>query len=89
MRLRRIITSRCYDVDMRTTINLPEDVYRAARSLSEIKGISLGEALAELVRRGLNPATFAIQEKAFPCFAPTKDSRRITLEETLDAEDQS
>ena len=38
---------------MRTTVNLPEDVYEVARSIASAKRISLGEALAQLVRRGL------------------------------------
>ncbi|MFP4377182.1 MAG: hypothetical protein ACLFP4_09070 [Spirochaetales bacterium] len=38
---------------MRTTINLDDDILDAARSLARQKGISLGEAVSELARRGL------------------------------------
>ena len=34
---------------MRTTVNLPEDVYQAARSVAAVKDISLGDAIADLV----------------------------------------
>ena len=38
---------------MRTTVNLDEDVLEAAKSLAHIKDVSLGEALSELARRGM------------------------------------
>lgn len=73
---------------MRTTINLPEDVYLAARSLAHRKRVSLGEAVAELAREGLRPATGIDTSKPFPCFIVPEDSEPITLEQTLEAEDE-
>jgi hypothetical protein len=74
---------------MRTTINLPDDVYRAARSLADVNGTSLGDALAELARRGLRPLS-ALDHgtKPFPCFVLPPDASPITLEQTLAAEDE-
>ncbi len=73
---------------MRTTVNLPEDVYQVARSLAHLKGISLGDALAELARAGLRPAARVNTKKAFPCFQLPPDAKPITLEQTLAAEDE-
>ena len=75
---------------MRTTVNLPDDVYRVARSLAATKGISLGEALADLVRRGQIGAAHARinSTKAFPCFVVPDQAQPITLEQTLAAEDE-
>ncbi len=73
---------------MRTTVNLPEDIYQAARSLAALKEISLGEAIAELARRGLNPPTGVHLDKPFPCFALPPDAAPVTLEQTLRAEDE-
>ena len=73
---------------MRTTLTLPDDVYRAARSLASLKGISLGEALGELVRRGLNSAAIVDTGKPFPCFVLPEGAQPITLEQTLAAEDE-
>lgn len=44
---------------MRTTIDLPEDLHRILSSLARHTGRSLGQTVAELVRRGLEapPAT--------------------------------
>jgi len=73
---------------MRTTVNLPDDVYRAAKSLADAEGTSLGEALAGLVRRGLRPSVAFAEGAAFPCFALPENAEPITLEQTLAAEDE-
>jgi len=72
---------------MRTTLTLPDDVYEAARSVSAERQISLGDALALLVRRGLHPVSVDAS-KAFPSFRLPEDTERITLKRTLDAEDE-
>ena len=40
---------------MRTAINLPDDMAEIIRSFAYVRGISLGEAVAELVREGMQP----------------------------------
>jgi len=42
-----------YDAVMRTTIDLPDDVHRAALNLARDRGQTLSRTVAELVRRGL------------------------------------
>ena len=73
---------------MRTTVNLPEDVLLAARSLADVKGISLGDALADLARAGLRPNIRINTKKAFPSFELKEGARPITLEQTIEAEDE-
>ena len=73
---------------MRTTVNLPDDVLRVARSLADLKGISLGDALAELARAGLKPAVRINTKTAFPSFEMKGGAKPITLEQTLEAEDE-
>jgi len=73
---------------MRTTVNLPDDVYLVARSMASAKRISLGEALAELIRRGLEPISRPEEDSGFPSFPVSRHATPITLEQTLDAEDQ-
>ncbi|TWT22421.1 antitoxin [Luteimonas marina] len=41
---------------MRTTIDLPEDLHRIATSLARHNKRSLGQVVAELMRRGLDAA---------------------------------
>jgi hypothetical protein len=73
---------------MRTTLTLPEDVYQAVRSLAGSQGISLGDAVAELVRRALRPQISVNAIQAFPFIELPHNARRITLEQTLAAEDE-
>lgn len=42
-----------YDAEMRTTIDLPEDLHRIAISLSRDKRISLSEAVSMLLRKAI------------------------------------
>jgi hypothetical protein len=44
-----------YDVVMRTTVDLPDDLHRAAVSLARDKGQSLSQTVSQLVRRALWP----------------------------------
>ncbi len=73
---------------MRTTLNLPGDIYEIARSVATSKGLSLGDAIAELVREGLRPANRIDTTGPFPCFVAPDDAEPITLEKTLAAEDE-
>lgn len=50
---------------MRTTIDLPEDLHRILTSVARHTGRSLGQTVAELVRRGLEaPATTGVRDTA-------------------------
>lgn len=73
---------------VRTTLTIPDDVYRIARSFAQARGISVGDAIAELIRRGLKPPKSLPSKKAFPSFALPAGARPITLEQTLEAEDE-
>jgi hypothetical protein len=73
---------------MRTTINIPDDVGEVIRSVAASKGISFGEALADLVRKSLRPPARIRDDSPFPCFAVPADAPPITLARTLAAEDQ-
>jgi len=42
---------------MRTTLNLDDDVLAAAKTYAESRSLGLGEAVSELVRRGMSAAT--------------------------------
>jgi hypothetical protein len=72
---------------MRTTVNLPDDIYEAARSVAAVKKISLGEALGELVREGLRRPLEMEMRNGIPIIVLPKDSPIITLEHTLEIED--
>ena len=73
---------------MRTTLNIPDDVYQVARSVASVKRVSLGDALAGLVRLALSAGARVDETKPFPCFVIAKPAPPITLEQTLAAEDE-
>jgi hypothetical protein len=73
---------------MRTTVNLPEDVYMAARSLATQRDLSLGDALGELVRQGLKGSNRIDFSKNFPCFSVDENAEPITMQHTLEREDE-
>jgi hypothetical protein len=73
---------------MRTTVNIPDDVYEVARSLSIQRHLSLGDALGELVRGSLKITMQIDASKDFPCFATSANAEPITMQHTLELEDE-
>jgi PIN domain nuclease of toxin-antitoxin system len=43
----------CYDAEVRTTIDLPDDLHRQAVSIARDTSRTLSETVADLMRRGL------------------------------------
>ena len=72
---------------MRTTVTLDPDVLAAARRLARARSISLGAALSELARRGLEQDRPA-GEEGFPVFQVPPGARPITLEDVKRLEDE-
>jgi hypothetical protein len=56
---------RILEVTMRTTLTIPDDVMAAARQRAEATGQTIGEALGELARRGLQTELAEEQESDF------------------------
>jgi hypothetical protein len=73
---------------MRTTLNLPDDVYAAAKSIAIQRNMSLGDALGELVRNALKPSNRIDLSKDFPSFTVSANAEPITLQHTLELEDE-
>lgn len=68
---------------MRTTLKIPDDVLLAARQRAEARGITIGDALAELARRGLEIELEEIQDgfwKGVRLFPHLPDDPPVTLE---------
>jgi predicted DsbA family dithiol-disulfide isomerase len=41
-----------FEENMRTTINIDDDILLAAKEIAQQRGVSIGEALSDLARRG-------------------------------------
>ncbi len=65
---------------MRTTLQIDEDVFQAARSLARAEHKTLGQVLSELARKGLAPKAPERKRGAFPTFEVPRSAPPITLE---------
>ena len=72
---------------MRTTLNLDDDIVKAARSIARSRSISVGDAVSELARRGLEAENRITCEGGIPVFNVPPDAPPITLEDVKRIED--
>lgn len=55
---------------MRTTVDIDDTVLAAARSLARARGVSLGQALSELARRGLSGPDTTPRSRVDTAYSP-------------------
>ena len=72
---------------MRTTLNLPEELIKIAKDFAFQRHTSIGDAIAELMRRGLQPPILIDGSGSFPFVVVPPGTRPITLEATLKAQE--
>lgn len=63
---------------MRTTLNIDDDLLRAARAIAEERGITIGEAVSDLLREALRPPRVEYEESGFPVFHVSEDAPPLT-----------
>lgn len=66
---------------MRTTLTLDDDVLELAARQAKLRGVSLGKAVSDLLRKGLNASTPAQQEDGVVVFQLPADSPKVTTED--------
>ncbi len=71
---------------MRTTLQLDDDVLDAARAIAEAEGLTIGEAVSTLARRGLAPRALAFAA-GFPTFRVSENAKTILPEDVRRALD--
>ena len=66
---------------MRTTLNIDDEILEVARSLAGERNTSVGAALSDLARRGLQqrPASHETRN-GFPLFGVSRDTTPLTLD---------
>jgi len=73
---------------MRTTLTIDDDIFGVAKSLAASRHVSLGKALSDLARKGLDkPLDFTYRD-GFPVFRVREDSPIITSEQVKRAEEE-
>jgi hypothetical protein len=70
---------------MRTTLTLDDDVLAEAARRAEILRVSLGKAVSDLARRGLQVAPPVRELNGLVVFDPPKGSAKITARKVKDA----
>jgi hypothetical protein len=75
---------------MRTTLTIDDDVLRLAQALADARNISVGKALSEMARRGMQPRLSGRSKSGFITFC-VNDSvgsfGEVELRAVVDAED--
>ena len=66
---------------MRTTIQLDDDVYELVRRLANNRKVSLGQAVSDLVRKGLSTQGRIRSEQGLVVFDLPEDSPLVTMED--------
>ena len=66
---------------MRTTLTLDDDVAELVARQAKARGLSLGKAVSELVRRGLNAPTPSTNEHGLVVFRLPADSPTVTTDD--------
>ncbi|MFW5710944.1 MAG: hypothetical protein ACOCZA_03260 [Spirochaetota bacterium] len=75
---------------MRTTINIDDELYSIARSLAESRGISMGAAVSELMRRGVQSGTASYEQRSgFPVMQVSEEAAPITPEQVAQDEEEA
>ena len=66
---------------MRTTLALDDDVAELAARQAKLRGVSLGKAVSDLMRRGLTAPTSFQNQNGIVVFSLPADSPTVTTEE--------
>jgi hypothetical protein len=74
---------------MRTTVTIDDDLLEAAKSLAAQRGVPLGKAISELMRKGIQYRGASKKRRSgFPVFKVSSHARPITLETVKRAEEE-
>lgn len=66
---------------MRTTLNLDDDLLELAARQAKLRGVSVGRAVSDLVRRGIQATTPSQTKEGLVMFRLPKDSPTVTTDE--------
>jgi hypothetical protein len=74
---------------MRTTLNLDEDIVRAAKSIARQRAKPLGKVISDLARQGMQLARATTRRGDLPVFDVDPQERPLTLEDVKRIEDEN
>ena len=65
---------------MRTTLDIEEDVLRAAKEIARQRGMTVGQVLSDLARKSLTQKSPVSNKHGLPLFPVQPDAGVVTLE---------
>ncbi len=66
---------------MRTTLTLDDDILELAARQAKLRGVSLGQTVSDLLRRGLSASTPAQDKGGLVVFHLPADSPKVTTDD--------
>lgn len=74
---------------MRTTLNLDDEILSVLRSLSQDRGVSMGDVATDLIREALRADSGGAYRGDFPVFTVREGAPALTSEMVAEALDES
>lgn len=75
--------------DMRTTLDIDDDVLQAVKELAAVRAITAGQAISELARKGLTPTRTSRARNGVPLLPRrTPGAPRPTMKQVNELRDQ-
>ncbi len=65
--------------DMRTTLELDDDLVQVARQLAQQRGMTMGQVISDLARQALEPKAAPRMRNGVPLFVPRSGARKPHL----------
>jgi hypothetical protein len=73
---------------MRTTLNIDDNLLKAAKGIAAARSESLGKVISELAWKGIQTGAGTRRKSGLPTFKVRPDARPITLEDVKKLEDE-
>jgi len=74
---------------MRTTLQIDDDLYRAAKSIAAAGNKTVGEVVSDLIRKALQPQDYREDLEGFPTFRVSENAPPLTMEMVRAAEEDT
>jgi hypothetical protein len=70
-----------HHIDVRTTLTLDDDVVELVQRQAKLRGVSMGQAVSDLLRRGLTAPTPSRYQDGLVVFELPADSPTVTTDD--------
>lgn len=73
---------------MRTTLDLDDDILQAAKEIAAARGLTAGQVVSQLARKGLEPSRVARVRNGVPVLPRRPDAPRLTMKRVNELRDE-